>query len=105
MTVGARSAAMSACSLCADPFGVMSRGVMSCLSALTACLVLTACSGAASSPRRVPLRWTQRAFRLEEVAWHLGDYLCNLGVVRPDGTPKLAWEVVLDGARLVSEDR
>jgi hypothetical protein len=40
----------------------------------------------------------------DEVAQRLGDYVCNLGVVRPDGTPKPAWEVVLDGAGSVSGD-
>jgi len=40
----------------------------------------------------------------DEVARRLGDYLCNLGVIRPDGTPKPAWEVVLDGAGSVSGD-
>jgi hypothetical protein len=40
----------------------------------------------------------------DEVAQRLGDYLCNLGVIRPDGTPKPAWEVVLDGTGSVSGD-
>ena len=31
-----------------------------------------------------------------DVAGRLADYLCGLGVVRPDGTPKPAWPAVLD---------
>jgi hypothetical protein len=33
-----------------------------------------------------------------ELAERLRDYLCYLGVVAPDGTPKPAWEAVLDAA-------
>jgi hypothetical protein len=32
------------------------------------------------------------------VARRLADYLCTLGVVRPDGSPKPAWEAVLEAA-------
>ena len=31
-----------------------------------------------------------------EIAERLGDYLCELGVLRPDGTPKPAWPIFLD---------
>lgn len=34
----------------------------------------------------------------EDVARRLADYLCTLGVVRPDGSPKPAWEAVLEAA-------
>jgi hypothetical protein len=39
----------------------------------------------------------------EEVAERLSEYLCQLGVVTPDGTPKLAWDTVLDGAGSLTE--
>lgn len=39
----------------------------------------------------------------EEVAERLSDYLCQLGVVAPDGTPKLAWDAVLEGAESLAE--
>ena len=34
----------------------------------------------------------------DAVAQRLADYLCQLGVVAPDGTPKPAWNAVLDAA-------
>jgi hypothetical protein len=39
----------------------------------------------------------------DEVAERLSEYLCQLGVVTPDGTPKPAWETVLDGAESLTE--
>jgi hypothetical protein len=39
----------------------------------------------------------------EEVAERLSEYLCQLGVVTPDGTPKLAWDTVLDGAESLTD--
>jgi len=33
----------------------------------------------------------------EDVAQRLTDYLCQLGVVAPDGTPKPAWDALLEG--------
>jgi hypothetical protein len=38
-----------------------------------------------------------------EVAERLTDYLCHLGVVRPDGTPKPAWQVILNATGLAAE--
>lgn len=38
----------------------------------------------------------------EDVAQRLTDYLCQLGVVAPDGTPKPAWDAVLDGLDTVN---
>ena len=38
-----------------------------------------------------------------EVAERLADYLCHLGVVAPDGTPKPAWSVVLNAAGAVAD--
>lgn len=35
----------------------------------------------------------------EDLAGRLADYACELGVVAPDGTPKPAWDAVLDAAR------
>ena len=34
----------------------------------------------------------------EDVAQRLADYLCELGIVSPDGTPKPAWSTVLEAA-------
>ena len=39
----------------------------------------------------------------EEVAKRLSEYLCHLGVVMPDGSPKLAWGTVLKGAESLPE--
>ena len=38
-----------------------------------------------------------------DVAERLSDYLCFLGVVTPDGTPKPAWGTVLDAAESLTE--
>jgi hypothetical protein len=38
----------------------------------------------------------------EDVAQRLTDYLCQLGVVAPDGTPKPAWDALLEGLDTVS---
>lgn len=39
----------------------------------------------------------------EDIAQRLRDYLCFLGVVAPDGTPKPAWDAVLDAAESIAE--
>lgn len=39
----------------------------------------------------------------DDVAERLTDYLCFLGVVTPDGTPKPAWDTVLDAAESLTE--
>lgn len=39
----------------------------------------------------------------EEVAERLSEYLCKLGVVKPDGTPKLAWDTILEMAEVLTE--
>jgi len=39
----------------------------------------------------------------DEVAERLSEYLCRLGIVRPDGTPKPAWGAVLEGAESLRE--
>jgi len=38
-----------------------------------------------------------------DVAERLTDYLCYLGVVAPDGTPKPAWQAVLEAAESAAE--
>jgi hypothetical protein len=39
----------------------------------------------------------------EDIARRLADYLCELGVVRPDSTPKPAWDIVLEAAEATAE--
>jgi len=39
----------------------------------------------------------------EEVAERLSEYLCHLGLVTPEGTPKRAWSTLLDAAESVAD--
>jgi hypothetical protein len=39
----------------------------------------------------------------EEVAERLSQYLCHLGLVTPEGSPKLAWSTLLDAAETVAD--
>ena len=39
----------------------------------------------------------------EELAIRLADYLCQLGIIDPDGNPKAAWEIVVSAPELISD--